>query len=157
MPGSYTVTLKVNGIKYSQPLIIKMDPRIKTSTAELKKQHDLSMRLYENRKQAIQELNEIRRIRSQLQELVTKATGELLNKLKQFDNDAASLETNSPGSREQSFNRLINDLNTLFGTLQDSDMPVTTQANRAALETQQTFKQLLDKWMILKKRVASSK
>lgn len=149
MPGSYTVTLTVNGTKYSQQLIIKMDPRIKTSIAELRKQHDLSKQLYENRKDVIQILKEIQRIRLQLQEMFTKANGELLIKLKEVDHDLALLESNSTG---QSLNRLNSDLNLLFATLQDTDMPVTTQANRAALEIQQTFKQIFGKWMLLKNK-----
>jgi hypothetical protein len=153
LPGSYTVTLTVSGTKYAQPLIIKMDPRIKTSGIELKKQHDLSMQVYQYHKQVILVQKEMRSVRLQLQQQVLKATGELLNKLKQLDQEAASLESNAPG---QSFNRLNNDLNTLFSTLQDTDMPVTTQASRAVSETQQTFKQLMDKWVILKKRVVSS-
>ena len=41
MPGNYTIKLKVNGETYSQPLVIKMDPRVTTSMADLQKQHDL--------------------------------------------------------------------------------------------------------------------
>src|SRR6185369_5435248 len=31
MPGTYTIKLTVNGQTYSQPLAVKMDPRVKTS------------------------------------------------------------------------------------------------------------------------------
>jgi len=53
MPGSYMITLQVNGKTYTQPLQIKMDPRVKTSMQDLQKQHDLSMICYEGRKKTI--------------------------------------------------------------------------------------------------------
>ena len=40
LPGTYTVKMTVAGQSYSQPLTVKMDPRIKTSAAELQKQFD---------------------------------------------------------------------------------------------------------------------
>jgi hypothetical protein len=36
LPATYTVKLTVNGKTYTQPLTIKMDPRVKTSAADLK-------------------------------------------------------------------------------------------------------------------------
>jgi photosystem II stability/assembly factor-like uncharacterized protein len=52
-PGIYTVKLTVNGNSYTQPLLVKMDPRVKTSALELKLQHDLSLDLYSLRKQLL--------------------------------------------------------------------------------------------------------
>ncbi len=46
MPGNYVVKLTVNGKVYSQPLKVLMDPRVKTSTRDLQKQHDLSYQCY---------------------------------------------------------------------------------------------------------------
>ncbi|MGZ4879237.1 MAG: WD40/YVTN/BNR-like repeat-containing protein, partial [Candidatus Angelobacter sp.] len=46
MPGQYTVALTANGKTYSQPLTIKMDPRVKTSPAGLQQQFKLSNDLY---------------------------------------------------------------------------------------------------------------
>ena len=49
MPGNYTVKLTVNGNSISQPFSVKMDPRVKTSLADLQKQFSLSMTCYEGR------------------------------------------------------------------------------------------------------------
>jgi hypothetical protein len=46
MPGTYTVRLTAGGKTYTQPLMLDMDPRVKTSRAGLATQFDLSMRLY---------------------------------------------------------------------------------------------------------------
>src|SRR5439155_17196919 len=47
MPGNYTAVLTVNGKSYSQPFMIKMDPRVKTSTSDLAEQFNLSKQLYD--------------------------------------------------------------------------------------------------------------
>ncbi|MGB9122533.1 MAG: glycoside hydrolase, partial [Candidatus Angelobacter sp.] len=46
LPGQYTVVLTANGKSYSQPLTIKMDPRVKTPLAGLQQQFKLSTDLY---------------------------------------------------------------------------------------------------------------
>ncbi|HLO83140.1 MAG TPA: hypothetical protein VK166_19390, partial [Chitinophagaceae bacterium] len=50
MPGTYTVRLTVDGQSYTQPLKVKMDPRVKTSLKDLQAQHDLSKQIYDARK-----------------------------------------------------------------------------------------------------------
>ena len=50
-PGDYSVVLSVDGKSYTQPLTLKMDPRVKASPADLAEQFDLSKRLYELRGQ----------------------------------------------------------------------------------------------------------
>jgi len=49
MPGEYSVVLNVNGKSYTQPLTVKMDPRVKASSANLAEQFELSKKLYEIR------------------------------------------------------------------------------------------------------------
>ena len=53
MPGTYTIRLTVDGKTQEQPLTIVMDPRVKTSITEWKRQHDLSMICYEGRKKSM--------------------------------------------------------------------------------------------------------
>ena len=48
-PGAYSVSLTTGGKTFSQPLTIKMDPRVKASTADLAKQFALSNALFEMR------------------------------------------------------------------------------------------------------------
>ncbi len=49
MPGDYTVTMTVNRKGFTQPLAVKIDPRVKASVADLKEQFDLSRQLYQLR------------------------------------------------------------------------------------------------------------
>ncbi len=49
-PGVYTIKLTVNGTTYSQPLTVKMDPRVRMTAKDIQLQHDLSYDLYDLRK-----------------------------------------------------------------------------------------------------------
>ncbi|HPV74594.1 MAG TPA: hypothetical protein PLX31_06855 [Gemmatimonadaceae bacterium] len=46
LPGRYTVRLTVDGTTYSQPLVVRMDPRVKTAPAGIQAQHALALRLH---------------------------------------------------------------------------------------------------------------
>ena len=48
-PGDYTVMLTVDGKTFSQRLTVAMDPRVKTSAADLQERFDLSWQLYQLR------------------------------------------------------------------------------------------------------------
>src|SRR5262249_58522460 len=45
LPGRYTVRLTVDGKKLEAPLVVKMDPRVKTPAAGLEAQHALAVKL----------------------------------------------------------------------------------------------------------------
>ncbi|MDQ8160096.1 MAG: glycoside hydrolase [Gemmatimonadota bacterium] len=47
MPGVYTARLNVDGAVQSHTFTVRMDPRVQTSAAALKQQHDLSVALYD--------------------------------------------------------------------------------------------------------------
>ena len=49
MPGNYSVVLTTGGKSLTQPLPVKMDPRVKASAADLTKQFELSKALAETR------------------------------------------------------------------------------------------------------------
>jgi hypothetical protein len=45
LPGNYTVRLTVDGKSFTQPLVVKMDPHVRTPASDLAKQFDLSQRV----------------------------------------------------------------------------------------------------------------
>ena len=47
VPGTYTVRLTISGKSYTKPLVVRMDPRIKSGTLALRQQFALSKRLYD--------------------------------------------------------------------------------------------------------------
>ena len=47
VPGTYTVKLTANGKSYTQPLRVKMDPRVKSGTLALQQQFTIAKRVYD--------------------------------------------------------------------------------------------------------------
>ena len=75
MPGKYTVVLTVDGQRSTRDLTLVMDPRVKTSVADLQKQFELSNRLYEQLLQVQPAVDEATKLRDQLKEQSEKAKG----------------------------------------------------------------------------------
>jgi photosystem II stability/assembly factor-like uncharacterized protein len=66
MPGHYTVTLTVAGRSYTQPLTVKMDPRVKTSPSALQQQLDASLKAYQEAMAAGAALAQVRDLEKRL-------------------------------------------------------------------------------------------
>jgi hypothetical protein len=47
VPGTYTLKLTASGKSYTQPLVVRMDPRVKSSALALQQQFTLAKRLYD--------------------------------------------------------------------------------------------------------------
>jgi hypothetical protein len=151
MPGAYTATLTVDGKVYTQTFTIKMDPRVKTSSANLQQQHDLSLQCYVRRKENMKVLEDIRLYRSQLKSQLTTLSPSAVDELNKKDKLARELEATPQGSTEPSFGRLNSGFASVFNVLQDSDMPPTTQMINAVKELNQQMIALKKKWEDLKK------
>src|SRR5947207_14122927 len=65
MPGDYNVVLTVNGKRYEQRLHLVMDPRVKTSMADLTQQFDSSMKIYDERVALSAISEDARKVRAQ--------------------------------------------------------------------------------------------
>ena len=81
MPGKYTVVLTVDGQKYTQPLVVEMDPRVKTSIADLQQQFELSNQIYEDLQTLQTVAAKVAAVRAQVKSLREKATGAEAEKL----------------------------------------------------------------------------
>ena len=153
IPGTYTARMTVEGKQYDQVFNIKMDPRVKTSVADLQKQHDLSLQCYEGRKKCMEILKEIRAFRSQLKSQLTDATSSVTEKLGPLEKQAGQLENTPQNSQEPSFGRLNSAFGSLFNVLQENDMPPTSQAITGVADSQKQLQQLLMKWKELKSKL----
>jgi photosystem II stability/assembly factor-like uncharacterized protein len=61
LPGRYTVRLTLDGQELTQPLDVVMDPRVRTSAADLALQHELAVRLADAMGRAKRALDALRR------------------------------------------------------------------------------------------------
>lgn len=142
LPGNYTVRLMVNNQTYTQPLTVKMDPRVKMSAQELQLQHDLSLSLYRIRMQVSQALTEIASLRRQVADIKGKSTGATANALKEFELKLNEMD----GEAGTTLTTLAQSIEGVFGILQDADMPPTTQAVAGAHALEATFRQTWASW-----------
>jgi len=151
MPGNYIARLTIDGKVHEQTFTIKMDPRVKTSQVSLQLQHNLSLECYNGRKECMKILEEIRLYRSQLKSQLTTLSPATVDELNKKDKMARELESTPQGSTEPSFGRLNGGFASVFGALQDSDMPPTSQMINAVKELNQQMIVLKKKWDELKK------
>src|SRR5260370_21757635 len=73
LPGNYTVKLTVDGKSYSQPLVVKMDPRITTSLADLRKQFEMQSGSVGGMNDTYKSLTRAKKVRAQLKAPSAKA------------------------------------------------------------------------------------
>ena len=83
LPGKYVVKLTVNGKTYSQPLFIKLDPRVKTPNAALKKQLELALKINNDLNNAVMLMHNIN---SKKKKLNSQHNSQLVNKLTEISN-----------------------------------------------------------------------
>jgi len=142
MPGNYIIKLTVDGKSYTQPLTVKIDPRVKTPLLELQKQYDLSDKCYRHLKTVITASAKLNSLHEQIGKLLPNASGELAAALKKTDADALKIENGAPGNKAESFNGLRSSLGGLMNLLQESEMPVTTQTAAAVTQADSYFNNL---------------
>jgi hypothetical protein len=100
LPGEYTVKLTANGQSYTQPLTVKMDPRVTTPPAALQRQFALAMRLTDAIRQDYEALQQVKALRTQLKavrERAAQGTAALTDAIARVDESAAALEGTGGG------------------------------------------------------------
>jgi photosystem II stability/assembly factor-like uncharacterized protein len=75
VPGEYTVKLTANGKSSTQPLMIKLDPRVKTPQDALQRQFGLASRLAARLGEVSSALGEVTSLRKQIDERKKEAAG----------------------------------------------------------------------------------
>lgn len=143
MPGNYVVRLTVDGQSMEKEISVRMDPRVKTSRADLQMQHDLSLACYEKRKASMELVNEIRRFRVMLRSQMTNAENRVVEELNKKDKLAKELE--------EIAGRMNSSYSGIFSSLQEADMAPTNVMMKAVLVD------LQKQWTILIDRKAGLK
>jgi hypothetical protein len=93
-PGQYAVKLTVSGKSYTQPITVKMDPRVRLSALEVAQIGSWSKQLYEGVLYAQTTIQQVQSIRDQVKALQEKAAGHaaLTKALDAFDQKALALQ-----------------------------------------------------------------
>ncbi|HSP46323.1 MAG TPA: hypothetical protein VLO30_10045, partial [Chthoniobacterales bacterium] len=157
MPGDYSVVLSVGGKTFTQPLPVKMDPRLKASAADLAKQFELSKLLYATRA-ALQPIGksyeslvaELAKAKETAGDKPVKEQIEGLTKKLQEFADPARIRTGQSLELD-----VLSKVEKLFGDLQEVDAAPTSQAEASALDVQRDAQSVTERWRAIPKEVAS--
>ena len=125
MPGEYSVRLTANGVVVTQPLTLKLDPRIKNP---VDKQYELSASCYNSRKKVMDYISQVSRYQDQIKSQIPKAKGDVAKSLENAGQIIAALLSAPRGSTEPNLGRLDATFGALLSTIDDTDMSPTTQA-----------------------------
>jgi len=165
LPGPYKVVLTVGGKSYSQPLNIRMDPRVKTLPEDLAKQFELDRKIADALHRNYEALQQLRSLRAQLKSLVgheankakpaaiAKTAGELEAKAASIEGDDGGYGARYLSTPEgRSLARLNSGLNTLVSALDTADAAPTTQQVAVFVELEKALEEQLSAWAQLKSK-----
>ena len=91
-PGQFTVKLTVNGKSYTQPIVVKQDPRVKTPALAMQQVYTLSKATYYGAVDAQAAARQARALRDQIAGLRPRASGAAADALAALDKKLESLE-----------------------------------------------------------------
>ena len=166
VPGQYTVKLIVDGTTYSQPLTLKMDPRVKTTLADLQAQFDLDRQVAAARGEVARALKEITSVEKQIRALHSQVenNSELM---KAADGVAAQLAATrgpessanpdfsgvgAPSEDFSSLRYLSNALSQLEHVVESADVAPTPDARAAFQQISELLKSRLDEWRNIRQK-----
>jgi len=155
LPGDYQVRLHADGETNSQTLHVEMDPRVKISAADLKKQFMLASRVWAMLGDSLSALREIELLETQLTALSQPDSGVsdgIRADAKALARDAAALRDGAADRAHtpHGISRLASREAALEDSIESADAAPTSQAESAAQEREQDAAPLLDKWHKLK-------
>jgi len=158
LPGPYNVVLTVGGKSYTQPLTIRMDPRVKTLPEDLAQQFDLDRKIAAALHQDYEALQQVRSLRSQLKTLtghaaIAKSAAELEAKAASIEGkegDYATRYLSTPEGR--SLARLNGGFSAVLSALDTADAAPTTQQVAMFVQLEKALEEQLSAWAQLKSK-----
>jgi photosystem II stability/assembly factor-like uncharacterized protein len=156
LPGNYTVKLTVNSRSYSQPLNVKMDPRITTPFADLRKQFEMESGSVEGMNRSFEALAQVRSLRAQLKDSTAKAgKGKLADAIAELDKQTAELEGAAQssffglpprGKQPENFSTLNQHFGGILAVADSADAAPTSQATAVYKEFSEALEKLSVHW-----------
>jgi photosystem II stability/assembly factor-like uncharacterized protein len=151
-PGEYVVRLTVAGRAYTQPLTVKMDPRVQTQVGALAQQLSFSKEVCDALQRDYVALQRVRRLRAELAERRALAKGDVAAAIGALDQKADALLGGGAAfgrsaiDAPDSFARLSGQLQSLYRVLQEADAAPTPVVVRAVTERLGALTPLFGQW-----------
>ena len=163
LPGLYTVKLTLGGKTFTQPLVVKMDPRSKIPLADLQQQFAAATEVAHSEADITRAQREVQQLRSQIRQLRPQAQSNatLASALDALDQKAESVGGAPPASaaygipveppkERASLTFLSGEFTQIAFAINSGDGPPTAEARKAFAGAQATLTATLAKWSTLK-------
>jgi photosystem II stability/assembly factor-like uncharacterized protein len=151
LPGTYSVRLTVDGKSSTAPLLIKMDPRIKISSAGLQKKFQAETRLASIMTESAQALLQGGSLRAQLEPVSAQANATTKESIEAFEKKLTAL-LGAPGgffappSPEVTLGRVNGQAGTLYMQVWQADAEPTSTQMQALATTERDSADVLKRW-----------
>jgi hypothetical protein len=162
MPGQYTIKLTANGKTYSQPLTVKLDPRVKTPAAAIQQQFTLSKQLYDDAITLTGPIEQVRAWRSQLAHAKQGSAADAIVAFEQKLDAVVGREAGRRGPPPQgqqpaaeSLSQVRGSLLSLMDQLQQADVAPTQQQVAAIAERRKAVAPAMARWQQLQAELAT--
>jgi photosystem II stability/assembly factor-like uncharacterized protein len=155
LPGRYTIKLTANGKTYTQPLTVKMDPRVKTAAGGLHAQFELESKIFDAMHGSYVALQQVRGLRQQLAKLKGHAAA-MESEATALEQKASELEGTEEGSTflstpaGRSLTRLNIALNTLLNSVDSADAAPTASQDSMFRQVNSVLEAQLSAWNEIK-------
>jgi len=150
-PGNYSVTLTVDGKSFTQPITVQMDPRVKTSAADLQEQFDLAWQLYQQRLKLAPIGKKFEDIAEQLTKLKARAAErpDVTQKLEAFNQTLTKFGPPHPRQGAPPSLFVLESATRLFDETQGADTAPTAAVKAAAADLQTKVGPMMEAWQKL--------
>jgi hypothetical protein len=153
LPGKYKIVLTAGRKAYTQSLDLRMDPRVKTSSEDLRRQFELDQKLANSLHLDHEALMQVRNLRAQLKSLATqsavaKPAADLEGKAAILEGESGGRYPNSPEGR--SLTRLNGGFAGILNSLDSADAAPTTHQVAMYEDLQKSLQQQLSAWEQIK-------
>jgi photosystem II stability/assembly factor-like uncharacterized protein len=163
MPGRYIVKLTANGQSYTQPLTVRMDPRVRTPAAGLLEQFTLSKRCYDDVVAASKVTEQVRAIREQFRKAREQAgAGPVADRIAAFERKLTEVAGAAGGGGRGGGGRgavaggpdtvasVAATLGLLMQSIEGADVAPATQAVAAVTDRRAALAKLMARFAALK-------
>jgi len=153
LPGKYTVRLHVNGHTYSEPLIVKEDPRVKATLPMLERQFQMELRLSKIITQTSDAVLQSRAMDEQLQKISGRASAATAEAISTFEKKLDSVVGGGGGgfgmaraAAGPSVGRLNGQASGLYAEVDRADAAPTAVQSEAMAGIEKDFAGVMKEW-----------
>ena len=149
MPGTYTIALIVGGRTYTQPLTLRMDPRVNTPEAGLQQQFALSKMLYDDLQQLLPAVQQAKQALTPQRNSASKSQAQMLALLGGAPRRRAAVRLSTLSGVQAAELHLME-------IIQGADATPTVQSIQAAQQVHTAAQAVLERWKSLRSAASSA-